>query len=108
MLEILSSGINLKYDKIIFNSLKDINGEQEKKIKAYHIFFMSLSKISNKKNILQYTTQEFNMYLDEIRVILSENNYILKVDEVSWEKTIKDSKKSIDFNHYLRQMGGTK
>ncbi len=102
LLDVLTSGIDIKYEGFIFKSLNSLKGELKKKIKAYHIFFKSISKTPLDKNLINYSQKEFNLFLDEIRFVLSENKYVLKIDIKAFSDTLQESKKSIDFKDYLK------
>ena len=100
--EILSANIDLKYNGYLLKSLKIKDFSLKEKLKAYNIFFRCLIGIPNNKNLLELNNYEFNIFLEKIRVILAENNYILKIDEESYQKAINESKKTIDFKYFLK------
>lgn len=102
--EIVQTNINIIYEGYIFKPLLNKKeGKLEDKIKAYHLYFKAMSFSYPKgKKIVQLDNQEFNLFLEEIRNILSLNNYVLKLDIKNYEQMIKESKKILDFKHFLK------
>lgn len=72
------------------------------------IYFLNLLilSFSTNKNILQLNNYEFNDFIEKIRVILAENKYILKIDEESFTEALIESKKTTDFNYFLKKVSG--
>lgn len=101
--EIVNADINLKYNGYMLKSLSSINTNIEDKVKAYHLFFKTISlNYPENKKVEGLTHLEFNLFLEEIREILADNGYILKHDIISFNNMIRDSKKTTCFQHFLK------
>ncbi len=102
LLEIYKSGIDLNYNGFQLCALKFKSGEMKDKIKAYHLFFKSLGCFLSNKKFSSLNSNEFNIFLESIRAILGANSYVLTIDNRYFEDTIKESKKTLDFNSFLK------
>ena len=103
LMEIYNSGIDLNYNGFKLNTLKTKNGGIEDKIKVYHLFFKSFGAFPKEKKLYQLDSKEFNIFIESIRVILSENDYVLKIDNSAFNKAIKESKKVMEFDYFLKR-----
>jgi len=80
-------------------SLFDKKGELEDKIKAYHIFFkLVCNSFPREKNLIDLNHKEFSDYLEDIRVILADNGYVLQLDS---KVVINESEKPIKLNYFV-------
>lgn len=52
--------------------------------------------------IIEMDGKSFWSYLEKMRFILANNGYTLKNDARNFDKEILESKKSIDFNYFLK------
>ena len=103
LLEIYNSGLDLKAKGYLFKSLKLTKGDLKTKIKAYHLFFKTFGSFPKNKTWEQLNNQDFNIYLESIRIILSDNKYVLKVDEYVFNNTLNESKKTLDFFYFIKR-----
>lgn len=101
--EILDSNIDLNYNGFILKSLKEKEGSVKDKINSYHLFFKSLGAYPQGKMLTELSSRDFNNYLESIRLILSENKYVLKCDESSFNNVIGESKKTTEFDYFLKR-----
>ena len=104
LIEIVNANIDLKSNGYLLKANKNKEASLKEKINAYNLFFKSLIlSFSTNKNILQLNNYEFNDFIEKIRVILAENKYILKIDEESFTEALIESKKTTDFNYFLKK-----
>lgn len=104
IVEIIKANFAIKYENVQLNPLEEKDEPLMEKVKAYHLFFKVVcSSYPVNKKIEDLSNTEFNNFLEEIRIILAENTYVLTVDKKSFEKAVSESKKNLNFDNYLKK-----